>query len=110
MSQGVSRAAIYTWLSRYRMSKVASQYCRQHVTHCHEKGNIRNKKQSEIEHTKCKRLTFSGGQAYECSSDWVVVMTWDDLEQARSALQSPDWQRLRGVYVILVFKPLDAAF
>jgi len=22
-----------------------------------------------------KRLKLSGGQAYECSSDWVVVMT-----------------------------------
>ena len=40
-----------------------------------KKGNLRNTRQGEVEHPKFKGLTLSGGQLYECSSHWVVVMT-----------------------------------
>jgi len=40
-----------------------------------KKGNLLNTRQREVEHPKYMGLKLSGGQPFECSSDWVVVMT-----------------------------------
>jgi hypothetical protein len=40
---------------------------------------------------KHKSLKLGGGQAYDFSSDWTVVITQGRIDTAYSALQTMDW-------------------